>query len=293
MRPTFLGLAVALLLSAGGPAAAWEAAWEAPPAKPPGKPQRIVSLNLCADELLLRLVGPERLAAVTWLARDPHASTVAALASRVPVNYGTAEEILPLNPDLIVAGRYTTRVAVGLLARLDAPLLELDVPQSVDGVAEQVRGLARAVGEPDRGEALVADLRARLDALPPAPPGPPGPRPTAVVLRPNGFVAGSGSLVDELLGRAGLENMADRLPLGSQGALPLEAIILGGADVLIVDAAPDAPPSLAGALLHHPALKAMATQVRTLSLPSRLWTCPGPQIAEAAERLAAAREALP
>ncbi|AWJ92160.1 ABC transporter substrate-binding protein (plasmid) [Azospirillum baldaniorum] len=286
MRPTFVGLAAALLLIAGGPAAAWEA----PPAKPPSKPQRIVSLNLCADELLLRLVGPERLAAVTWLARDPRASTVAALALRVPVNHGTAEQILPLNPDLIVAGRYTTRVAVGLLTRLDAPLLELDVPQSVAGVAEQIRGLARAVGEPDRGEALVADLLSRLDALPAAAPGP---RPTAVVLRPNGFVAGSGSLVDELLTRAGLENMADRLPLGSQGALPLEAIILGGADVLIVDAAPDAPPSLAGALLHHPALKALKRQVRTVSLPSRLWTCPGPQIAEAAERLAAAREALP
>ncbi|GAA4249740.1 ABC transporter substrate-binding protein [Azospirillum formosense] len=286
MRPIRLGLAAALLLIAGGPAAAWEA----PTATPPGKPQRIVSLNLCADELLLRLVGPERLAAVTWLARDPGASTVAEPAARVPVNYGTAEEILPLNPDLIVAGRYTTRVAVGLLTRLDAPLLELDVPQSVAAVAEQIRGLARAVGEPERGEELVADLLSRLDALPPAPPGP---RPTAVVLRPNGFVAGSGSLVDELLTRAGLENMADRLPLGSQGALPLEAIILGGADVLIVDTAPDAPPSLAGALLHHPALRAIGQQVRTLSLPSRLWTCPGPQIAEAAERLAAAREAVP
>ncbi|MBK3774803.1 ABC transporter substrate-binding protein [Azospirillum brasilense] len=282
MRPTRLGLAAALLLVAGGPAAAWEA--------PPAKPQRIVSLNLCADELLLRLVGPERLAAVTWLARDPRASTVADLAVRVPVNHGMAEEILPLNPDLIVAGRYTTRVAVGLLTRLDAPLLELDVPQSVAGVAEQIRGLARAVGEPERGKELVADLLSRLDALPPAPPGP---RPTAVVLRPNGFVAGSGSLVDELLSRAGLENMADRLPLGSQGALPLEAVILGGADMLIVDAAPDAPPSLAGALLHHPALKALKHQVRTLSLPPRLWTCPGPQIAEAAERLAAAREAAP
>ncbi|MDQ2105214.1 ABC transporter substrate-binding protein [Azospirillum isscasi] len=282
MRPLRFGLAAALLLIAGGPAAAWEA--------PPGKPARIVSLNLCADELLLRLVGAERIASVTWLARDPRSSTVAALAAGIPVNRGLAEEILPLRPDLIVAGRYTTRVAVGLLTRLGAPVLELDVPQTVEGVAEQIRGLARAVGEPDRGEALIAGLLARLDALPPAPPGP---RPTAVVVRPNGFVAGSGSLVDELLARAGLENRADRLPLGSQGALPLEAIVLGGADLLIVDAAPDSPPSLAGTLLDHPALAALGRRVRGVSIPSRLWTCPGPQIAEAAERLAAAREALP
>jgi len=275
IRP-IIGIAAALLLAAGSAAS--------------GKPQRIVSLNLCADELLLRLVEPERLASVTWLARDPRGSTVAALAVARPVNRGLAEEVVPLRPDLVVAGRYTTRTAVGLLKRLDVPLLELDVPQSVEGVAEQIRSLARAVGEEERGERLVADMTRRLDALGDHSSGH---RPTAVVVRPNGFVAGSGSLVDAIVTRAGLDNLADRLPLGSQGALPLEAIILGGAERLIVDAAPDAPPSLAQAVLRHPAIAALAQRVQTVSLPSRLWTCAGPQIAEAAERLAAARKVVP
>ncbi|SMH46751.1 ABC transporter substrate-binding protein [Azospirillum agricola] len=308
--PLLLGLAAAVLPLAGGPALAGGDA-------PRGKPQRIVSLNLCADELLLRLVGPERVASVTWLARDPRGSTVAALAAAVPVNRGLAEEVVPLRPDLVLAGRYTTRTAVGLLRRLDIPLLELDVPQTVEGVAGQIRMVAQAVGEPERGEELVAGMTARLDALAAtaperrtttAPPerrtetaaperrmatAAPERRPTAVVLRPNGFVAGSGSLVDALMTRVGLDNLADRLPLGSQGALPLEAIILGGAERLIVDAAPDAPPSLAHAMLHHPAVEALATRVRTVALPSRLWTCAGPQIADAAELLAAAREPAP
>ncbi|MBP2227866.1 iron complex transport system substrate-binding protein [Azospirillum agricola] len=303
-----LGLAAAVLPLAGGPALAGGDA-------PRGKPQRIVSLNLCADELLLRLVGPERVASVTWLARDPRGSTVAAQAAAVPVNRGLAEEVVPLRPDLVLAGKYTTRTAVGLLRRLDIPLLELDVPQTVEGVAEQIRTVAQAVGEPERGEELVAGMTARLDALAATAPErrtttaperrtttaperrttttAPERRPTAVVLRPNGFVAGSGSLVDALMTRAGLDNLADRLPLGSQGALPLEAIILGGAERLIIDAAPDAPPSLAHAMLHHPAVEALSARIHTIALPSRLWTCAGPQIADAADLLAAGREPAP
>jgi len=260
-------------------------------AGPPAKPQRIVSLNLCADELLLRLVEPGRVASVTWLARDPRGSGVAALAAGIPVNRGLAEEVVPLRPDLVLAGRYTTRTAVGLLKRLNTPLLELDVPQTVEGVVEQIRTVAQAVGEPERGEALIAGMTARLDAVARSssdqPPG--GRRPTAVMLRPNGFVAGPGSLADTVLTKAGLDNLAGRLPFGGQGVLPLEAIILGGAELLIVDAAPDAPPSLAHAVLHHPAVAALARRVRAVPLPSRLLTCAGPSIAEAAETLAAAR----
>ena len=61
---------------------------------PAGKPQRIVSLNLCADELLLRLVDRERIASITWFSRQPGFSTVTAQAVTVPVNRALAEEIV-------------------------------------------------------------------------------------------------------------------------------------------------------------------------------------------------------
>ena len=61
-------------------------------------PQRIVSLNLCADELVLRLAAPGTVKSVTWLARDPALSNVSALAQDVPVNRGLAEDVVPLAP---------------------------------------------------------------------------------------------------------------------------------------------------------------------------------------------------
>ena len=48
---------------------------------PPGKPRRIVSLNMCVDELILRLAEPQNIASVTWLSRDPKNSNVAELGA--------------------------------------------------------------------------------------------------------------------------------------------------------------------------------------------------------------------
>src|SRR5688500_8638369 len=110
-------------------------------------PLRIVSLNLCADELVLRLAAPGTVKSVTWLARDPGLSNVAALAEAIPVNRGLAEDVVPLAPDLVIAGAYTTRTAVSLLRRLKIPVLELDVPRTVEEALAQITTVAAAVGK--------------------------------------------------------------------------------------------------------------------------------------------------
>ncbi|TCT04372.1 ABC transporter substrate-binding protein [Aquabacter spiritensis] len=243
------------------------------------RPMRIVSLNLCADELVLRLADPDQVASVTYLARDPRSSNVADRARDVPVNRGLAEEIVALRPDLVIVGAFTTRTTTALLRRLGLPVLELGVPDSLAAVYDQIRGVAERIGVPERGAAMIAGMKAAFAGLPPAPPQ----RPTAIVLRPNGFTAGRGSLVDEILGLAGFDNLAARLASDRMGQLALEEVVAAQPDLLVINAASDAPPSLADELLHHPALAGR----RTLGLPTRLWACAGPELAEAARRLAA------
>lgn len=249
------------------------------------KPARIASLNLCADELVLRLADKGRVASVTYLARDPRSSNVADLAATVPVNRGLAEEVAALRPDLVIVGAFTTRATTAALRRLGIPILELGVPNSLKEAYAQIRQVAAAIGEAQRGEEMVARMSAAFAALPPAP----AVRPSAVILRPNGFTAGKGSIADDLLSRAGLDNLAGRLATDRLGQLNLEEIVAARPDLIVVNAADDAPPSLADALLHHPALAGFRAEGRTVSLPTRLWTCAGPELAEAAERLAAAR----
>ncbi|MFG1359595.1 ABC transporter substrate-binding protein [Xanthobacter pseudotagetidis] len=260
----------------------------APATAAEGKPARIVSLNLCADELVLRLAGPGRVASVTYLARDPRGSNVADLAARVPVNRGLAEEVVPLAPDLVIAGAFTTRATTAMLRRLGFEVMELGVPATLEEAYAQIGEVAARLGEEDRGAAMVGEIKAAMAALPPAP----ADHPTAVVVRPNGFTAGRGSVPDEVLARAGLDNLAARLSTDRMGQLALEEIVTARPDLLVVNSSPDAPPSLADELLHHPALAPYAKGGRAVPLPIRLWACAGPSLAEAAQRLAAARAAI-
>jgi iron complex transport system substrate-binding protein len=252
------------------------------------KPQRVVSLNLCADELALRLADPGVVKSVTWLSQDPLSANIAAKAAALPANDGHAEEALAYDPDLVLVGPFADPASIALLKEVGAPVVEVGAPQTLDGVRRQIRDLAATLGEPRRGEALIADMEARFASVAV---DPSQPRLKAVVLRPNGFTVGPGSLVDEILTRAGLDNLAARLDIAADQQVPLEVVALLGADVLILDRDEQSAPSLADAALDHPAIAALARRMTIVSLPSRLWTCGGPEIVEAVERLAAAAKA--
>ncbi len=252
-------------------------------------PVRVVSMNLCADELVLRLADRDQVLAVTYLARDPRGSTVAAEAVGLPVMRGLTEEVVALKPDLVIAGAFTTRTTVGMLERVGAPVLELGVPADLDGVRAQIRQVAAALGHPERGEAMVAALGARLAAIVPAR------QPLrALVMRPNAFTVAPGGLGDALIRAAGLVNVSAEIGRDRLGQVPLEAAALANPDLIVVDEGAPGWPSLADTLLHHPVFRALSRAQRKIDIPNRFWTCPGPQVAEVVARLAkAANERAP
>ncbi len=254
-------------------------------------PQRIVSLNLCADELVLRLAAPGTLKSVTWLARDATLSNVSALAQAVPVNRGLAEDVVPLAPDLVIAGTYTTRTAVALLRRLNIQVLELGVPSSVDEALAQIETVAAVLGTPENGALLIAEIRGGLAESPVTPDG--SAPPIAAVYQPNGFTIGKGSLVNDLLIRAGLRNLAVERRIDNYGALPLEWLLLAQPDLLIVNAAEDRGPAIAYEVLRHPALVRRYNGDRVVGVPSAWWSCPGPRLVDAVQRLRHAARQLP
>ena len=53
-----------------------------------GPPRRIVSLDLCSDQVLLELAPRERIAAVTHLAGDATVSAIPAEAQGIPITHG-------------------------------------------------------------------------------------------------------------------------------------------------------------------------------------------------------------
>lgn len=249
-------------------------------------PQRIVSMNLCADELVLRLADPGRIASVTWLSRESEGPDAHRLAARIPVNHGLAEEVLRFDPDLVLAGVYTTRIAADLLERAGMTVRRLQEPNSLAEAYGQIREVAALLGAPERGERMIAAIEAGFAAIEPS-----ARAERVIVLRPNGFAVGRGTLVDDVLARAGLVNLAAAKGIDDYGQMPLESVILEGADILMVDGERDGPPSIAAETLRHPVLAALAGRIRVVVVPPRLLTCPGPGLVEAAALLARAARA--
>jgi iron complex transport system substrate-binding protein len=253
-----------------------------------GRPRRVVSMNLCADEQVIRLADREKIAAQSFRARDPRGSNVAEQAAGLPETRGLAEEVIALKPDLIIAGAFTTRATVALLKRIGFPPLEIGVPADFDGMRAQIRTVATALGHPERGEAMVAELDARLA---PAVHRTGMRRLRALVMRPNAFTVAPDSLGDAVLKAAGLINVATEIGQDRAGQVPLEAAAFADADLVILDEAASGAPSLADALLRQPVLAELRRQGRTVSIPNRLWTCPGPQVADVVTRLVTAARA--
>ena len=272
---------IALLLGLAVPAAPAEAGTP--------RPERVVSINLCADQLVLQLLECERIASVSFLGADPLYSALAGQAEGIPLNHGQAEEVLRLDPDLVVAGTYTSRATVGLLRRLGFEVLEVGLPQDIPTVRKQILDVAAALGVPGRGRALVETFDARLAA---AAVEAGHTRPDAVIYEANGIAIGSGELADAALRAAGLRNLATEMGARGMTALPLERLVVAEPDLLVLQTEEDAPPSRAQAILRHPALRSLAGRQAMVRIPRVLWTCGGPQLAEAITRLAEARRAL-
>ena len=64
-----------------------------------------MSLNFCADQLLLQLVEPSRIVSLSFLSLTSGKPYISAESAHLPVNYGTLEEVLAAKPDLVLACR--------------------------------------------------------------------------------------------------------------------------------------------------------------------------------------------
>ena len=268
-------LAVAMLLLAAAPAGA--------------APQRIVSLNLCTDQLALLMAPREHVISVSYLAARPDISFESERAAGILLNHGLSEEILPLAPDIVLAGRYTSRPTVFLLQRLGYNVFDQDISRSIADVRTRVREVGEVLGAEAAAQALVAKMDERLAELAPAA----GERrPTAVYYQANGFAAGDDTLVGDIISHAGLENLGGRLGIEGHGRMPLETLLELRPDILIrSDQEPQAP-ALAYEVLRHPALQALIDRSLQVTVPTRLWICGIPAVVEAVAILSEARRQI-
>ena len=294
----------------------------------------IVSVNPCADALLVRL-APERIAVISRYSQDAAATSIPlAQARRYRATAGTAEEVIALRPALVLASTFTPAATRDAYARAGLRVVYLDSPTTVAASVAQVREVAAAVGERGRGEALAGEIETALNSSPARGGGPSrsdgggglpraiplvaasplhhdaarrGPLPSATIpsmLRIAGTLSGSarageepsallflsrdlangsGTLLDELLRRAGFRNAAADYGLTYSGRVPLETLAAHPPAVVI---SPDGGGRTAALR------RSLLPGTREAAFPRTLVNCGGPSIPPALARLRAIRASL-
>jgi iron complex transport system substrate-binding protein len=202
-------------------------------------------------------------------------------ARAYPYTQGQAEAVLALRPDLVIASPYRRAESLALL-KGRARIVDLKPANTFDDVIEQTRLIAAAIGQPARGEALVASMQARVAVA--------GRRPLGGVAgqyERGGILIGAGTLMDDLMTRAGLVNLARQLHRGALGRMSLEQIVHARPDYLILSGGDGSGQDEGAQMLDHPALTRAVPLARRLHIPAALVVCGGPAYPLALERLQA------
>jgi iron complex transport system substrate-binding protein len=249
------------------------------------KPQRIVSMNLCTDQLLMMLVAPERIASISALSLDPHSSYMSDSAAGHQINHGRSEEILPLKPDLVLASGYAARPAVELLRRLGHRVEVLPMATDIAGIRRNISQLASLVGEEKRGEQLIQQMDAKIRRVTTRFSGA---APKAIFYQPRGYTSGKDTLQDEALRLAGWRNVAAEIGVKGYSSIGLEDLLLAQPQQIFTSSYAPGTSSMAQRRLQHPVIRKLTQQHPMVEIDYRWWICDGPMIADAIEALAAA-----
>ncbi len=255
----------------------------------PAKPQRIVSQTVATDEILLALVAPERLVALSQLADDARYSYCADRAQTVAGRCGgSAEAILQLRPDLIFVASYSRAELVELLSAGGAPVYRLTKFGGLADIKANICAIGEAVGETAAAEALVAAMDRRFAAL--------GERarqrgrPLRMMsFGGSHFTAGTETTFDDLVRAVGGVNVAAEHGVVGFRQISSEQLLAWRPDVIVISAESGKEDAVRQQWLADPAVAAAIgwNPRRLVVVESRALTTVSQHLADAAEHLEA------
>lgn len=259
------------------------AACEPPPVEPSAA-RRIVSLDYCADQFVLGLAERRRILAVSPDA-DADFSYMRASAEGLRTVRPRAEDVLALEPDMVVRSYGGGPRARAFFERAGVPVLQIGFVEDIDDARAAVREAARGLGAPERGEALLAEMDARLERARVHAPGT-----RALYVTPAGYTAGPGTLVHHLFAAAGLENFQSR---PGWRPIPLERLAYERPDLIAAASFGQAHDhGDAWTPFRHPVARRAMRSLPAAALDGATTSCGGWFLADAVEALAALDGAL-
>lgn len=245
-------------------------------------PKRVVSLNVCTDQLAMRLALPNQLVSISFLARDPKSSLLHEEALAYPTNNGSAEEAFHLNPDLVLAGSYTTKSTVEMLRRLGFRVEVFAPENSIEEIKLNIIRIGDLLGNQTEANVIVSEINKRLLSVQQ------GPMPknvTAAFYYSNSYTAGKGSLMSDIAQLAGVSNIADSIGIIGLSPISLEQLIRSNPNMIVENEIRETSPAMAQQNFMHPAFGKLTDAAKRVTIDGRVTACGGPETVTAIEQL--------
>ena len=243
---------------------------------------RIVSMNICTDQMLLALADPDQIMGLSRFSRDARQGLLGNGARLFPLLSGGAEDILVLKPDVVAVSAFDKRSTREILKANGLNLVEFPIPRTLADVRDQIRQMGALAGHPERASAEVARLdTAVVDAKRAAA----GKNLRMLPLSRRGWVPGRDSFVGAILTEAGLVSAAGELGVDFGGFVSMEEIVRLKPDFLVVSDAGERAEDDGRAFLLHPALEHFYPRNRRIVIPERMTECGGVFLADALNAL--------
>ena len=131
------------------------------------KPRRIVSYSISTDEILMALVKPHRIIALSRLVDDPGISNIVKEAKQIPnrVQGNSMEGVLALHPDLVIIPDFHPPEMLQSARELGLKVYVYKTPSEIKGVKRSIRQLAELTGEKEKGEKIITEMEKKIGSV--------------------------------------------------------------------------------------------------------------------------------
>lgn len=132
-------------------------------------PQRIVVLPIWSAEIIIDLVGTDRVAAVSPWIDNPVTSACAEEAAKIEgrVTSSEAEKIVALQPDLVVLDTFNDfdGSLTATLKEAGITVLTLASPVSFEQIGDRIDTISKTLFVPEKGQQLIEEMNQRLSEV--------------------------------------------------------------------------------------------------------------------------------
>ena len=197
-------------------------------------PEAVHSLSLGHSEILAALMDFDRLAAVYSFFIDEEQSNIAELSAVGNMIGFDPEEVVALEPNVIIASRFTNADTVALLAGAGIPVARTALENSALGNVPNILLLGYIIGAEAEALALVEDIESRMELIFETLPGGDKPRVLSVSKWTSAFAAGSNTTEGGIIEQAGGINAAADSGIEGHQQVSIESIAVINPDVILV-----------------------------------------------------------